>query len=206
VHLIHVFSSDNVEILDALIRLGGIGGPNTAESTKEEESQAVDSMATMSQIAEKPKEKPGKRVYWGLNVHGMKRKDLASKNDPNASPDVKTSRIPEMPLLWHAACYQAINIMTYLNTKRPLEAYQHYAATSNDARAKYLRNRTDLEETYPEWIGWKQDGFGQSAIVASLFPSRHKKYKDESRDVRLVALEKLFELQPALMAQQVDLP
>jgi hypothetical protein len=204
-HLDSVLSSDHVELLDALIRLSGIGGPETAELKKkeDEESQAAEGEGTTPQEVEKPKEKPGKRVYWGLNVHGKKRKDLASKNDPDAVKQVKTARAPDMPLLWQAVRYQAVDIMAYLNTKRPLDAYRHYAATGSDARAKSLRNKTDLEETYPEWVGWKQNEFGQSAIVASLY--RYGRSKDDPKETDLVALEKLFELQPTLMAEQVDL-
>jgi hypothetical protein len=201
-----VFSSDHVELLDVLIRLTGVGGPETAKlkHNGDEELLVVEDESTIFQKVEKPKAKPGRRVYWGLNIHGMKRKDLASKNDPDAVKQVKTAQAPEMPLLWQAVRHQALNTMAYLNTKRPLDAYRHYAATGNDARAKSLRNKTDLEETYPEWVGWKQNQFGQSAIVASLY--RYGRSKDDPKETDLVALEKLFELQPALMAEQVHLP
>jgi hypothetical protein len=186
----YVLSSDNVEFLHEIIRGSGIGAPQIFEAKKVRESNE---QRVTSQEKEKAKVEPDKRAYWGLNVHGMKRKDLASKNDPDATS--RENRSYEMPLLWKAILGRATKIVEYLSTERPLEAYGYYASHYNDARAKNLRARGDLAPGYPEWIGWKSDELGESPLVAALNSVEN-----------LEMLQNLFELQPTLMSEHIDDP
>jgi hypothetical protein len=203
--LAFVLSADSPDALDEVIRRSGVGAPQAFEEEKkeaEEKKDEAEAEAHAQDVEQAKKAKPGKRVYWGLNVHGVKRKDLASKNDPDAKP--KSKRAHEMPLLWQAARWNATRVIEYLNTPRPLDAFAYYAAHHNDTRAKKLRTKCDLAASYPEWIGWKADALGESAIVAAVCPAVLLRGAPERTTV--ATLEKLFELQPGLMREQLDRP
>ncbi|KAJ6579649.1 ankyrin repeat protein [Mycena vulgaris] len=61
------------------------------------------------------------KVYLGLSVHGKKRTDLATRNDPNASQqEVKAVVL----LVWQAVMQSATGILDYLLGDRPLAAYK----------------------------------------------------------------------------------
>jgi hypothetical protein len=197
----YILEADSPDFLDEVIRRCGVGAPYAVEEKEEEDKSQTQAD---SQAEEKPKPKPGKRVYWGLNVHGVKRKDLASRNDPDAKPKSHGQRVHEMPLLWQAVRVNAVRIVEYLNSKRPLEAYAHYAAHEKDARAMKLRTQGDLAVTYPDWIGWKPDALGQSVLLAAVSP--YAPYKDFKKVSMLDTLKKLFEIQPTLLQDQLNLP
>jgi hypothetical protein len=198
VHSAHIgtlLTTDNVALLDACIRHSGFGAPEISEK-KPSEDPAVEGL---SQPAEPPKEKPGKRTYWGLNVHGIKRKDLASKNDPDATPQ-QQARERHMPLLWQAAQIQACKIVEYLNSSQALEAYKFYAEHYHGPRAKALRTEIN-PSAYNKWIGWEANELGETPLLAAMI----MRWNGDV-DKILPLLRKLFDLQPERMGKYINLP
>jgi hypothetical protein len=98
------------------------------------------------------------RIYLGLNVHGKKRADLATQNDPDAQSSSSTF----IPLIWRAAKKSAKGIISYLVGQRPLGAYRRYAESHTDERAMWL------EEHLPVWLGWITDSLGQNPLTAAI--------------------------------------
>ncbi|KAF9530942.1 hypothetical protein CPB83DRAFT_904927 [Crepidotus variabilis] len=111
------------------------------------------------------------KVYLGLNVHGKKRADLASRNDPNAAYEADTLRQP--PLLWQAIRQNAKAIISYLASEKPLAAFQRYTSTHSDRKAIWLKRMGieqggELAKNLPNWIGWTVDHFGESPLSAAI--------------------------------------
>ena len=104
------------------------------------------------------------RTYLGLNVHGKKRKDLATKNDPHAY----SSNNQPLPLLWQAAQSGAIGIVRYLASDQPLAAYNYYASTHGDSHAKLIRQVPDLAAVLPEKLGWTTSQLNESVATAAI--------------------------------------
>jgi hypothetical protein len=168
-----ILESDNAKMLDEYIRRTGKGISIKLASTEEagETSHAVTDST---------------RTYLGLNVHGKKRKDLAARNDPNA--EAYQGYEDETPLLWQAIHHSAINIMEYLATSKPYEAYKYYAMCNSDELAITLRRRTDLEKLLPSLLGWCINAVGESPLSTAIIESK------------LDIVKKLYGMDPKLMA------
>ena len=143
---------DRPDMLDELIRRTGAGIELPEESLESDETTHDD---------QKKKKLPSK-TYLGLNVHGKKRKDLAQKGDPNA-PSLRRNN--EFPLLWTAVHEGAEGCVRYLSSERPLSAYQYYASTHSDERAKYLRR---VQDQIPKRIGWGLNELNESVVTAAV--------------------------------------
>ncbi|KAF9475283.1 ankyrin [Pholiota conissans] len=136
------------------------------------------------------------KIYLGLNVHGKKRTDLAKKNDPNATG--YDDRVV-YPLVWRAASSKAKDILTYLNSNRPLSAYKFYAVTHSDPKALWLRRVQNdknagniLEKKLSTWLGWLIRPLGDSPLTAAVIA-------DDLDTIKL-----LSKLQPALIAEALQ--
>ncbi|KAF8164736.1 hypothetical protein B0H34DRAFT_647969 [Crassisporium funariophilum] len=148
--LAHIFKEDQPEILDEYIRRTGLG-----VVMKGSQDEEID---VLSAVNDK------NRFYLGLNVHGKKRADLASRNDPNSTRQEEY----QIPLLWTAAISRAKGIIAYLAGNRPLIAYRYYASTHSDERAIWFRRTADLEKLLPEWLGWTINHLGDSPLIAAI--------------------------------------
>ena len=158
---------DRVKLLDEYIRRTGqgIGVPQKTEGTED--------------TPQHPKDKE----YWGLNVHGKKRRDLAAREDPNARDNGSDGW--EAPLVWRAAQHGALGILDYLNTDRPLAAYQYYlSANAEEAKKADL---PALESSISKLLGWRSNPSNETALSAAL---RYRK---------LDSFKKLLELKPTLL-------
>lgn len=101
-------------------------------------------------------------VYFGLNIHGKKRKDLARKVDPDAPT---TSEKRGLPLAWIAAHDGALECVRYLASERASAAYRYYASTHSDKRARYLRS---IDDQIVQRLGWCIDELNESVITAAV--------------------------------------
>ncbi|TFK67259.1 ankyrin [Pluteus cervinus] len=151
IHLEAALNKDQPEMLDQLIRWSGVGLDDTAVPEPEEKPAEA--------VAEK------KALYLGLNVHGKKRADLATKKDPHSSGD--TSKVIH-PLVWRAARSSAKKIIEYLASDRPLAAYKFYASTHSNDIAQRLKYTQNLEKVLPEWLGWTISPLGESPLTAAI--------------------------------------
>ncbi|KAL0569235.1 hypothetical protein V5O48_012735 [Marasmius crinis-equi] len=150
-----ILHNDQPEMLHEYIRKTGKGVTVSRKREGEEKHQEEKVRA----VNDKSK------VYYGLNVHGKKRKDLAAKNDPNATGD-EASVHP--PLLWRAAVLGSSTIVDYLKTERPLEAYRYYAMCNSDELAISLRRTSNLDKVLPQWLGWTINSIGESPLSAAI--------------------------------------
>ena len=147
-----IISHDRPEILDEFIARTGLG---------------IDMHVAQKHIGDTPGPKAvndKNRVYLGLNVHGKKRADLATQNDPDAKSPSGTF----IPLIWRAAKKSAKGIISYLVGPRPLGAYRRYAETHTDERALWLGRVVGLEEHLPVWLGWTTDSLGQNPLTVAI--------------------------------------
>jgi hypothetical protein len=133
-----IISYDRPEILDEFIARTGLG---------------IDMYVAQKHIGDTPGPKAlndKNRIYLGLNVHGKKRADLATQNDP----DAQSSSSAFIPLIWRAAKKSAKGIISYLVGQRPLGAYRRYAESHTDERAMWLGGLWDLRNIYLcGWVG-----------------------------------------------------
>lgn len=106
------------------------------------------------------------KLYLGLNVHGKKRKDLATKGDPNAPRN--SSNSDEVPMLWQAARNGSMGVLRYLASDQPVAAYKFYASSHGDARAKLLKKVPDLAAVLPAKIGWAPNKFNETVVTAAI--------------------------------------
>lgn len=174
---------DRPAMLDELIRRLG-AGIEFSESHNESEGDDVPSPRQTSSSA---------KIYMGLNVHGKKRKDLAEKANPHAPRSTKRS---EIPLLWMAAHANAVGVMQYLASDRPPAAYDYYASTNNEEKAKYLRR---IRGQIRDRLGWANNELNESAVTAAVIGGH------------LSAIKEVLALQPApmqnaLMSRYVSAP
>jgi hypothetical protein len=162
-----IITNDRVEILDEFIRRTG-SGIDAVPASDDSDAHPFQSKSSL---------------YLGLSVHGKKRKDLARKNDPNATgrEDFVT------PLLWKAARAHALAIVTYLSGGRPLLAYRFYSSSNSDERAERLRRTANLENVMPEWLGWSMNSLNESPLTAAVLGNA------------LDSIKILFETSPKLM-------
>jgi hypothetical protein len=169
---------DNPEMLDFAMRRFGHGIILDTEDDEEEQDNGGE---------EKKKKKKIPKMYLGLNFHGRKRKDLASKGDPDA-PDTSEKEI--LPPIWTAARHNSEKVLRWLATSGPLEAYKAYmqAAPETDERAQALRRLgvANLERQLPSLLGATSTRLGENAVLAHL----------TSVSPELKTIKLLFELWP----------
>ena len=157
---------DRAKLLDEYIRRTGKG---------------IDIPQKKKKGTEDEPEGPKGKEYWGLNVRGKKRRDLASKGDPNA----RYNNGSKIPLVWDAARLGALDILGYLSTDRPLAAYQHYlSANPKEAREADLPT---LESSISELLGWSANPSNGTVLSAA------------ARDGKLDSFKKSLELNPTLL-------
>jgi hypothetical protein len=174
-NLNNILHSDSPALLDLSIRKFGTG---LAVSEEEEDDDPPGTEA----IKKMPK------TYLGLDVHGVKRKDLAKRSDPDAP-----QQADHIPLLWSAANKGATKIIDWLATPAPLEAYKAFmsSASEEDGIAKALKKSNDLETQLPELLGFLPNGIGETAVFAALFPRLEEERK-------LAVVKQLYKLSPHL--------
>jgi hypothetical protein len=130
------------------------------------------------------------KTYLGLDVHGVKRKDLAKKNDPDAPR--RAFRPHHTPLLWFAALNGATQVIDWLATPAPFEAYKAFiASASEDVTAKALRKINGLETQLPELLGFLPNELGETAVFATLAGQQKEEQK-------LAIVKQLYSLSPHL--------
>ncbi|KAJ8080919.1 hypothetical protein PM082_017754 [Marasmius tenuissimus] len=174
-----LITSDKPELLHEFIRRTGHGVTVNRKSSAKEGEDGGHEEEEAQVVNDKNK------VYYGLNIHGKKRKDLAGKNDPNDNHDEDQVT---SPLVWYAARYGSLAILDYLKSERPLEAYRHYSMHNTDPLAISLRQTTDLDKVLPQWLGWTINSIGESPLSAALiYPN-------------LPVVKRLFALDPKLMS------
>ncbi|KAF9530926.1 hypothetical protein CPB83DRAFT_849882 [Crepidotus variabilis] len=132
------------------------------------------------------------RLYLGLNVHGMKRADLARQNDPDAT---KTEPPSHIPLVWRASENASHNILRYLASDKPAKAFQRYMSNNTDERATWLKRVNvgsdgGIEKQLPMWLGWTITRIGESPLTAALVGQHNC----------LETVTLLMDLQPQIMA------
>ncbi|GJE83966.1 ankyrin [Phanerochaete sordida] len=161
--------NDRPAMLDEYIRRTGQGftltkreaaSPELAESQEEEDDD------------------PDHRVYLGLNVHGVKRKDLAKGETRDRRGRTRTRQTRHggfhgedeepLPMLWQAAQWGAVGVVRYLASDQPLAAYKYYASAGGDAHAKLLRRIPDLASVLPDKIGWTMNVFNETVASAAI--------------------------------------
>ena len=157
---------DRAKLLDEYIRRTG---------------QGIDVPQKKTEGTEDAPERPKGKEYWGLNVHGKKRRDLAARGDPNA----RYNSGSKIPLVWHAAKLGALGVLEYLNTDRPLSAYQYYFS-ANPKEAKNA-DLPALESLISELLGWCTNPSNETALSAAL------------QEGKLDSFKKLLELNPTLL-------
>ena len=157
---------DRVKLLDEYIRRTG---------------QGIEVPEKKNEGTEDTPQHPKGKEYWGLNVHGKKRRDLASRGDPNSRYNA-TSKIP---LVWSAAKHGALGVLEYLSSDRPIAAYQYYF--SANAKESKKADLSALESSISELLGWCSNPSNETALNAAL--------QNRKSD----AFRKLLELKPTLL-------
>ncbi|KAL0573061.1 hypothetical protein V5O48_008902 [Marasmius crinis-equi] len=160
-----ILKNDQPEMLHEYIRKIGKG---VIVNRKREGEEAKREEEAVRAVNDKNK------VYYGLNVHGKKRKDLAAKNDPDATGDEASIR---PPLLWRAMVLGSSSVVDYLKTERPLEAYRYYAMCNSDELAISLRRTSNLDKVLPQWLGWTINSIGESPLSAAILSRKLKMVK-----------------------------
>ena len=146
--------------------------------------QGIDVPQKKAEGTEDTPQRPKGKEYWGLNVHGKKRRDLAARGDPNVRY-YNGFNGSKVPLVWRAAQHSALSILEYLNTDRPLAAYQYYfSANAKEAKKADL---PALESSISELLGWCSNPSNETALSAAL------------KSGKLDSFKKLLELNPALL-------
>ena len=161
-----ILSKNRVKLLDEYIRRTG---------------QGIDVPQKKPDGTEDAPERPKGKEYWGLNVHGKKRRDLAAKGDPNACYNSGS----RFPLVWRAAMFGALDVLEYLNTDRPLAAYQYYFSM-NPKEAKKV-DLPALGNSISELLGWRANPSNETALNAAL------------QRGKLDSFKKLLDLNPTLL-------
>lgn len=164
-----IVTHDCPEILDEFIRRTGYGidvkVPDSSNVDGDGEKGCTSTSTNLLSNDEN-------RLYLGLNVHGKKRKDLATANDPNAHLNAD-SQHNEIPLVWLAARSKSVGVLAYLGSEKPLEAYNKYALEKggNETRAVLLRrfiSAGGFDTALRGMLGWCVDELGQSPVFAAI--------------------------------------
>lgn len=180
-YMANVIKSDVPALIDVVIRRFGFGlPPQLDEDENDNENESAGGEET-------PKKKKSSKTYLGLNVHGQKRKDLASKGDPDAPRQTVEAHIP---LIWQAAQLNAPKILTWLASVAPLEAYRAYMESSKDEVSFSMKRIPNFEQKFPSLIGSVITDVGEHAVLAQLAGGSPK----------LETLRLLFSLYPNLKA------
>jgi len=161
----NVLRSDSPAMLDLFIRKFGIGlGFSEEDEDEDEDAQETEAIKKMP------------KTYLGLDVHGVKRTDLAEMNDPDA-PE-RGYQPDHIPLLWSAATTGATKIINWLATPAPLESYKAFisSAPEENVIAKALRKINDIEAQLPELLGFLPNELGETAVFAALCGKQEKRY------------------------------
>lgn len=158
-----ILSEDQADILDEYIKRTGQGI---------DEANAKSKVGSIADIPLATNDE--NKSYLGLNFHGKKRKDLASRNDPHANYD---SDIRQAPILWRAVKQGSKSVVTYLSSGKPLAAFQHYASTQLDRKALWFKRigiekGGELEKHLPTWLGWTVNHLGDSPVAAAIIGGR----------------------------------
>ncbi|KAH9949864.1 ankyrin [Amylocystis lapponica] len=148
-----ILQADQPIMLDELIRRTGVGF--NLDAVSESEHSQTETMHSKN-----------RKTYLGLNVHGRKRADLATMHDPDAS--APSAGGYSTPVLWDAAKEGALDVMKYLSGNQPVAAYQYYASTHNDERARYIRQVSDLAAILPARLGWTTNSLKESPLTAAV--------------------------------------
>ncbi|KAF4615928.1 hypothetical protein D9613_011323 [Agrocybe pediades] len=182
-----ILNQDQPEIMNEYIRRTG-AGINVAHVKKDSGDAEIPVITN-----------DANKIYLGLNVHGEKRMDLAKKNDPDA---VNTNNQQEdIPIVWQAARNKSAEIVKYLASNRPLEAYKFYSMSSSSSKALWLRQvlsskngttSADLEKKISEWLGWGINSLGESPLAAGIL----------SHDLNMIKL--LAKLRPELFKESLQ--
>ena len=160
--LYNILRSDSPAMLDLFIRKFGIG-LGFSEEEEDDDPQETGAIKKMPQ------------TYLGLDVHGVKRKDLAKRNDPNAPQ--RGFQPYRTPLLWSAATSSATKIIDWLATPAPLEAYKAFmsSAPEENVIAKALKKINNMEAQLPELLGFLPNELGETAVFAALCGEEEKR-------------------------------
>ena len=174
----NILQSDSPAILDLFIRKFGIG-LGVSEEEEDDDPQGNEAIKKMP------------KTYLGLDVHGVKRKDLAKRNDPDAPRRVLQSH--HIPLLWSAATKGATKVIDWLATPAPLEAYKAFmtSASEEDVIAKALKKINSLETQLPELLGFLPNELGETAVFAALVGQQKEEQKS-------AIVKQLYKLSPHL--------
>ncbi|KAA1478658.1 ankyrin [Dentipellis sp. KUC8613] len=170
-----IMELDRPEMLDELIRRAGCGIYAPAEPQHDGDGEK-DS-------------KPTRREYFGLNILGKKRKDLATKGSPE--------EVQELPLLFIAANFGATKTIDYLASARPLAAFRYYMSANTDARANYLRSMAGLDKALPKLLGWEINSLNESSLTAAVISSK-------APSARFDAIKELFKHHPQLILDAMN--
>ena len=157
--------SDSPAMLDLFIRKFGVGlGFSEQEDEEDEDPQETGAIKKMP------------KTYLGLDVHGVKRTDLAKRNDPDAPR--RGYQTDHIPLLWSVATTGATKIINWLATPAPLESYKAFisSAPEENVIAKALRKINDIEAQLPELLGFLPNELGETAVFAALCGKQEKRY------------------------------
>jgi hypothetical protein len=171
-----ILGSNSPEMLDVLIRKTGWGldlGDAPEEPITEGEDKNCSSKAAL---------------YLGLDVHGKKRKDLASHSDPNS----RHGSMAKTPMLWKAIRANATSVIEYLASNKVIDAYATFAKSNDGDSALQLRRVKDLHSWIPERLGWGLSRAGESPLIAAASAEKAS------------ALKILFELVPEKMARYLN--
>ena len=168
-----ILTLDRPDMLDEYIRRTGVG-IEIALAADDENTDYPDTA---------PGSADDRKLYFGLLVHGKKRKDLARKNDPDAQEDDD----PTLPLLWRALKAGALKTVDYLSGDGPAAAYTFYANSNKSHHAEKIRGLLPkFTSVLPKLLGWTTNSLNESPLTAALVSKN------------LTVMQKLLEKSPKL--------
>ena len=168
-----ILTLDRPDMLDEYIRRTGVG-IEIALAADDENTDYPDTA---------PGSADDRKLYFGLLVHGKKRKDLARKNDPDAQEDDD----PTLPLLWRALKAGALKTVDYLSGDGPVAAYTFYANSNKGHHAEKIRGLLPkFTSVLPKLLGWTTNSLNESPLTAALVSKN------------LTVMQKLLEKSPKL--------
>jgi hypothetical protein len=156
----NIIQYDNPELLEFIIGKFGFG---IVSDQPEDEGQFGEDDTAETSAAGRSK---SSKTYLGLNVHGKKRKDLASKGDPDAPQS--SQHVDTTPLVWKAAQMNATKILMWLSGSGPLKAYTKYMTSSKDDHAISLKRMKNFETRLPALLGSTPTQLGEHVVSAYL--------------------------------------
>jgi hypothetical protein len=112
------------------------------------------------------------RLYLGLNVHRKKRAVL-----PQSMTQMPRSRHTSSHCCGEPLVSVRKKVIDYLASEKTYSAYRSYAMTHSDERAERLRSIGNLKELLPEWLGFRTNSFGESALTAAVLSGKVESLK-----------------------------